>query len=345
MQSDKLQLSFFFLFFGFAAVLTFFVFLPFLDVIILSAIFALLLYPLYQKILPLCGGQGSIAAVIVILIAFVFLAIPLTLLGTQLFGESKNLYQALQEGKTEYLQTVTSFIENPIRVYLPHFSIDIHEYLGKIFDWIGANIGPLVTGTAQVILKIFLATIALFFFLRDGARFAKTFISLSPLDDAYDREIIRRVGITVNSVMRGTLLVAVVQGIITGIGLALFGVPNPALWGSVAALSALIPGIGTALVVIPAVLYLLIVGNTAAAIGFAVWGFFLVGLIDNVLRPYFYGRGVKIHPLFILFSVLGGLIAFGPVGFLLGPLILSLFLALLYVYRILVLKEQAEEVL
>jgi predicted PurR-regulated permease PerM len=343
MQGDKLQLSFFFLFFGFAAVLTFFVFLPFLDVLILSAIFALLLYPLYQKVLPLCGKKESITAALVIVIALIFLVVPLAFLGTKLFGESKNLYQALQEGRTEYLQTVTLFIENPIRAYIPNFSIDVHGYLGKIFDWIGANIGPLVTGTAQILLKIFLATIALFFFLRDGARFAKTFISLSPLNDVYDREIIRRVGITVNSVMRGTLLIAIVQGILVGIGLVLFGVPNPTLWGSIAALTALIPGIGTALVVIPAVLYLIIIGDTAAAIGFAIWGFFLVGLIDNILRPYFYSRGVKIHPLFVLFSVLGGLIAFGPIGFLLGPLILSLFLALLHVYRILILKEESKE--
>ncbi len=344
MQGEKLQISFFFLFFGIATVLTFLVFSPFLNVLIIAAIFALLLQPLYRKVLVVCRGKESVASILVILIAFIFIAIPVGFLGTQLFGESKELYASLEAGKVGYAQSVTSFIENPMRTFLPEFSVDIHGYLGNLFNWISSNIGPFVTGTAQLLLGIFLMLIALFFFLRDGEQFARTFISLSPLDNAYDREIIRRVSITVNSVMRGTLLIAIIQGIITGIGLALFGVPNPTLWGSVAALSALIPGIGTMLVVIPATAYLFLAGHTGAAIGFVIWGFFLVGLIDNLLRPYFYGRGVKIHPLFILFSVLGGLVAFGPIGFLSGPLVLSLFLALLHVYRVLILKEQAEEV-
>lgn len=342
MQSEKLQISFFFLFFGLVAALTIFLFLPFLSVLIISAIIALLLQPIYRRVLLFCKGRGSLASLLVILIALVFVALPLSLLGTQLFQESKDLYLVLQEGRTEYIQTVTTFIETPIQKFLPEFSIDVHDYLAKLFDWTSANLGPLVTGTAELLFEIFLTTVALFFFLRDGERFSRSFMSLSPLDDVYDREIIRRVSATVNSVMRGTLLISVIQGTLVGIGFMIFGVPDPALWGSVAALSALIPGIGTALVIIPAVIYLVITGSSGVAIGLAIWGIIIVGLVDNLLLPYFYSRGVKIHPLFVLFSVLGGLIAFGPIGFLLGPLILSLFMALLSVYRVLVLKEAAE---
>jgi len=342
MPSEKLQLSFFFLFFGLIAALTFFVFMPFLSVLVIAAILAVLLYPLYTHAQSLVRGYGSIASILVILIALVFIAVPISILGVQIFNESKALYTTLQEGRVDYVKTITTFIEQPIRTFLPEFRIDTHEYLAKIFNWISGNLGPFVTGTAQVFLKILLVIIALFFFLRDGAHFAKSFMRLSPLDDVYDREIIKRVSATVNSVMRGTLFIAIIQGFLVGVGLLIFGVPNATLWGSIAALSALIPGIGTGLIVIPSVIYLAIIEHSGAAIGLAIWGIAIVGLVDNFLLPYFYSRGVKIHPVFVLFSVLGGLIVFGPIGFLFGPLVLSLFMSLLYVYRVLVLKESAD---
>lgn len=342
MQNEKLQISFFFIFFGLATALAIFVFLPFLDVLILAAIIALLLYPLYTRALSLCRGRGSLASIIVIMVALVLIAVPLSILGVQIFNESKSLYLTLQEGRTDYVKNITAFIEQPIQAFLPDFKINTHEYLGKIFDWISGNLGPFVTGTAQVFLNLLLMLVALFFFLRDGGQFTKSFMGLSPLDDAYDREIIKRVSATVNSVMRGTLAIALIQGFLVGMGLTIFGVPNATLWGSVAALSALIPGIGTGLIVVPSVLYLVLVGHSTAAFGLAVWGVVVVGLVDNFLLPYFYSRGVKVHPLFVLFSVLGGLITFGPIGFLIGPLALSLFMSLLYVYRVLVLKEGAE---
>lgn len=342
MQNEKLQISFFFLFFGLVAALTFFIFMPFLSVLVIAAIIALLLNPIYKRVLALCRNKRSLASILVILIALVFIAVPLSILGVQIFDESKGLYLTLQEGQAEYVKNVTAFIEQPIRAFLPDFKIDTHEYLGKIFDWISGNLGPFVTGTAQVFLNILLVAIALFFFLRDGGHFAKSFMSLSPLDDAYDREIIKRVSATVNSVMRGTLAIALIQGFLVGMGLTIFGVPNATLWGSIAALSALIPGIGTGLIVIPSIVYLIVMDHSGAAIGLAIWGVVVVGLVDNFLLPYFYSRGVKVHPLFVLFSVLGGLILFGPAGFLFGPLVLSLFMSLLYVYRVLVLKESAD---
>ena len=109
--------------------------------------------------------------------------------------------------------------------------------------------------------------------------------------------------------------------------------PNPVLWGLVAALAALIPGIGTALILIPAIGYLFFTGSTGAAIGLLIWGVVAVGLIDNFLGPMLVNRGVKIHPFLILLSIFGGLSFFGPVGFVLGPLIIALVFALLEIYR------------
>jgi predicted PurR-regulated permease PerM len=113
----------------------------------------------------------------------------------------------------------------------------------------------------------------------------------------------------------------------------IFDIPAPAVWGAVAAIAAFIPGIGTSLVIVPGIIYLLLTGNTAYAIGLAIWGAVAVGLIDNVLGPHLVNKGVHIHPFLILVSVLGGLSTFGPIGFILGPLVLALLFALLEVYR------------
>ena len=166
----------------------------------------------------------------------------------------------------------------------------------------------------------------------------KKLITLSPLADKYDEEISSRIGLAINSVIRGTLVLAIIQGFLTGIGLLLFGVPSPAFWGSVAAVSALVPGVGTALISIPAVIYLLATGSQVAAIGLGIWAIVAVGLIDNLLYPKLVQRRMKIHSFFILLFVLGGLVFFGPMGFILGPVTLSLLAALLDVYTFLVEK-------
>jgi len=140
----------------------------------------------------------------------------------------------------------------------------------------------------------------------------------------------------VNSVVKGSLIVGVVQGVLTGVGFALFGVPNPALWATIAAIASLIPTIGTGLVLIPGISYLFLVGASSNAIGLIIWGVFAVGLVDNFLGPKLIERGVKIHPFLILLSVLGGIGLFGPIGFLAGPLILSWLFALLDMYPALI---------
>jgi predicted PurR-regulated permease PerM len=118
-----------------------------------------------------------------------------------------------------------------------------------------------------------------------------------------------------------------------GIGFGLFGIPNATLWGFLSALLAMVPGLGTGLVTLPAVVYLFAVGKMGAAVGLAIWGFAVVGLVDNFLAPYFYSKGIEIHQVVILFAVLGGIALFGPLGFIYGPVAVALFIALVSVYR------------
>lgn len=341
-DDKKLQIYFFFILFGIVSVLTFFVYRPFLNIILLSAIFAVLLHPFYLKTLAVCRGKKGISAAFVIVITALFIAGPFYFLGTQIFHESKNLYLSNQGSGANFLETLTISIERPTREVFPNFSLDIETHLQNLVDLVSKNIGPLVSGTAFAILGIFLVVVSLFFFLKEGEEFVRLLTKISPLDDKYDREILSKVQGTIQSVLKGTLFIALVQGFLVGIGLLIFNVPNAALWGTLASITALVPGVGTATVIIPAVLYLLLMGNNVAALGLFLWGALLVGLIDNILAPILYSKGVPVHPLFVLFSVLGGLSFFGPMGFLFGPVILSAFLALLHIYRIFILEEKED---
>jgi predicted PurR-regulated permease PerM len=123
------------------------------------------------------------------------------------------------------------------------------------------------------------------------------------------------------------------QGILEGIGLFVFGVPNPVLLGTITVIGALVPMLGTVIVTVPATIYLIATGHIVAATGFLLWGLLIVGLVDNFVRPKVLERETKLHPLLLLLSVLGGINFFGALGFILGPILLSLLFTLLEMYK------------
>jgi predicted PurR-regulated permease PerM len=133
-------------------------------------------------------------------------------------------------------------------------------------------------------------------------------------------------------VATGTVLVAILQGLLAGIGFAIFGIPRPILWGTIGALGALLPGLGTITIMVPGVLYLLYLGNITAAVGLMIWAAVCIVVVDNFISPYLMSRGNNLHPFVVLLSVLGGIALFGPIGFIIGPVMISLFLVLLELY-------------
>jgi predicted PurR-regulated permease PerM len=216
---------------------------------------------------------------------------------------------------------------------------NIDDYLKQGLSWLLQHLGSVFGSFVKTAASSFLFLIALYYLLKDGRKFKAVIIALSPLSDTDDETISQKLAVAIHSVMKGSLLIAFIQGVLTSVGFAIFGVPNAVLWGSVAAIAALIPGIGTALVLIPAILFLFLRGEAFSGVGLIVWGMGAVGLIDNFLGPKLVGRGTQLHPLIILLSVLGSIVFFGPIGFLLGPLIMSLLFALLDIYSSLMGKK------
>jgi predicted PurR-regulated permease PerM len=304
---------------------------PFLIVIILSAALAVVFTPVQRWYLKkITRGNAWLAALLSILTFLIAICGPLALIGISVFHQAQGIYLSLAEQTST--SELISRVNGTINHYFPWSNFRIEDRALGIAGAVTSRLGDIVSFVFETLFSLFLVILAMFYFLKDGARWRSSIIKNSPLSDDSTNRVMQKLSHAVNGVIKGYLLIGVLQGVLLGLGLWLFGIPNPALWGVFAGIASLIPTIGTALVSVPAVIFLFSVGNTAAAIGLAVWSGFLVGLIDNLLSPVIVGRKIDIHPMFILFSVLGGIALMGPAGILIGPLVVSFIYALTSVY-------------
>lgn len=339
MTHKTIQTVFFLTLLTGALVLLFFIIKPFFSSLVLAFTFAIVFYPIHRRLVSLFGGRKSVASFTTILLILLVVLLPLFFLGAQVFSEGRSFYLNNQD-ISRFLEIIPVGHSAMVQEWVLSFTSNLNYYLQQGIAWGLTHVGDVFSSIAQFFLSVVISLIATYFLLKEGPELKKKLIHISPLSDRFDRQIIDRLQLAVSTVIRGALVIAVIQGILSGIGFTLTGVPNPALWGTVTMFASLIPGIGTALVMIPCVLYLVLSGHLVMGIVLALWGTTAVGLIDNFLSPYLVGRGVKIHGFIIMLSVLGGLGIFGPVGFLMGPLVVSFLFALLDIYPMLILHEE-----
>jgi predicted PurR-regulated permease PerM len=345
-SSNKIQSHFFFTLLIGALILMFFIFKPYIGSLVLAVVFAVIFSPLHNfvsKKLSVKKDRKNLSAIVTLLIIISLVLTPLLFIAGQVSIEARNLYSSLTSESREIpiIETVNNSINTLVHKVAPasliengEMVVDINHYIKLGLLWSFTNIDSLFSAAAKLVFNLFIMMLALFYMLRDGAKLRKQVIYYSPLIDSDDEKIFTKLENAINSVIKGSLSVGLIQGTLTGIGFAIFGVPNPVLWGCFAVIAALIPGIGTALVIIPGVLYLLFIGSFIPMIGLIIWGALAVGMVDNFIGPSLINKGIHIHQFLILLSVLGGLSFFGPIGFILGPLILSLLFALLDIYKI-----------
>ncbi len=322
-------------FLGFLTLVTIFVlilFRPFFPVIILGASLAVVLHPLYIWIrTKLVRGQSWAAALISVILFVVVLCGPLFGIGVVVFNQTQDLYQSLAHG--EATPMIQKFGESINSILPPEIAFNVQDKLTEVVSFVTANLAVVFTTTLSTLFSLIVIILIIFYFLKDGDSWRRSVILMSPLSDKDDEKILSKLEHSINGVIKGYVIVGLAQGFLMGVGLAIFGVPSPALWAVLAAFASLVPTIGTAVIAIPAVIYLAATGHMPAAIGMTIWAVLIVGMIDNLLNPFVIGSRVDIPPLMVLFSVLGGIALMGPIGILVGPLAVSLLYSLVSIYR------------
>jgi predicted PurR-regulated permease PerM len=322
-----------------ASLILFFVFWPFIQILTLAAVLANLFHSPFEEMVHALRGRRTIAALCVVFVVCVFIIAPMLLLGTQMFWEAQGVYQSANSGG-HFMQAIQNTIEVPIQRYIPEFTLDLSVYARSILGFISNNLASFVSQAFFVLFYTFLLLLTFFFFLRDGKQMIAAVSDYSPFSDEHTAEILGRVNHAIDSIIRGTFFVALIRWFLIGVGFFMFGIQDAVLWSSIGGLVGAIPGLGTPFVFVPAVLYLYVEGNTYAALGLATFGVLVLVVIDNVLGPYFFSRGLEVQPVFVLLAILGGILFFGPLGFILGPIVLSVFLAVVHMYRVSVLDVE-----
>ncbi len=332
--SPKTQHYFFLAIFIAAAWLMFEICRPFINSLVLAGSLAIVFYPIFHKINHALKGRRSLASIFTLIIIMVLVFTPLLIIGSLLFGEVRSLYLSIvnHSGGAGGINQMVGAVQDKLRIFLPDVRLDVAYYAEQALQWTFLNLNTFFSSFVGILLNGFVMIVALFFFLRDGKKLHDKLLVWSPLGDKYGEGIFTKIVSAVNSVVKGSLVVAIVQGVFASVGFALLGVPNPIIWGVTAMIASLIPGFGTALVTVPCIIYLYFTAPLWHTLALAAWALGGVGLIDNFITPSILNRGMKIHPFLVLLSVLGGIAFFGPIGFIIGPIMLAFFFALLDIY-------------
>jgi predicted PurR-regulated permease PerM len=182
------------------------------------------------------------------------------------------------------------------------------------------------------VLDVFVMAYAMFYFLREGDRVLAKIFYYMPLNDDDETRVLELMTSVTRATIKGTLVIGVIQGALGGIGFFFAGLDGAAFWGTMMTILSVVPGIGSALVWVPAVIYLFVIGQTLTALLLLGWCAVVVGTIDNVLRPMLVGKDAQMPDLMILIGTLGGLVLFGPIGFIIGPIVCGLFVTVWEIY-------------
>jgi predicted PurR-regulated permease PerM len=300
---------------------------------ILAAAFAVVLNPVYLWIKKnLVKNISWLASMLTVIIFLLFLCIPLFFIGKAIFIQTQNLYFSIVNSGTSgnFIESINTSVNKLLPV---GFNFDIHTKIVEMVSSLSNNLAQFFSSTLNSIVMFILMIFTLFYLLKDGEAWEKGLLKFFPLSDENTNDIIKNLKKSINRIFKGTFIIAIAQGVLAWFGFMVFGVPNAIIWGVVAGIASFVPSMGTSVVSIPAVLFLYITGMQIQAFGLLLWSVLLIGMIDNILSPYIISKDTEIPSLLVLFSILGALALMGPIGILVGPLVLSLLYSLIAIYK------------
>lgn len=326
----------------FISVLFFSMIRTFLMAIFLAGLFSALAHPLYLRFERRLRGRRSLASLATLLLIVCFVVLPLLGLMGIVTAQALRVGNSVKPWVQQQIAHPDAFFAT--LKSLPYFD-QIAPYrdmaLQKAGEMVGGVSGFLINslssatvGTVNFIFTTMVMLYAMYFFLMDGEKLIQKILYYLPLEDNDERRMLERFTSVARATLKGTAVIGILQGGVAGVAFAVVGIPSAVFWGVIMAVLSIIPGIGTALVWLPAAILLGAAGHVAGAVGLAVFCAVVVGGLDNLLRPILVGKDTQMHELLIFFGTMGGILMFGMIGFVIGPIIAALFVTVWDIYGV-----------
>jgi predicted PurR-regulated permease PerM len=314
---------------------------PFLGPVLWAALLAFMLFPLHARLRKALGGRDTVAAVLMTVGVMLVVVVPVAVVGGVFGKQASDLVSRLSSSaglaqigqpsdvlKWPAVDQVIQWVGTWVPVTKEQAQESMISAGRQLLQSIAAGAGSFFASVLGAVLGAFLTVFLFFFFVRDGEQMVGRAMALVPLDDRRKGELLSHLSNVLQAVVLGSLVTALVQGTLVGIGFAIAGLPWATVFAVLAIGASLIPIVGTAMVWIPAALWLFVSGHPGLGVFLAIWGAVVVSSADNVVRPLFVSSRASMSTLPVFIGIIGGVSAFGAIGAVLGPVVIALALAL-----------------
>jgi predicted PurR-regulated permease PerM len=313
---------------------------PFYFPLFWAAVIAGIFQPLYRRINRRLN-HPSLSTMLIFLVIAVIILLPAGVVGTLVFNESLQLYGKLSpdpKNIDQGFQNIIGMITNNPLADLLHIDKSVliekaSEVLRSVTNYIFVNLTTLTQNTLGLLVQFAIMFYALFFFIRDGEKFLRTAMRILPLGLGREKLLYNRFVITARSTLKVTLIIGGIQGALGGIVFLITNIEGAVIWGLLMMIMAVVPVVGCSIIWGPAGILMLLNGQLWEGILILASGFLVISMVDNLMRPLLIGKDVEMHPLLIFLSTLGGIVLFGFSGFVIGPIITSMMLAIWDMYE------------
>lgn len=311
---------------------------PFYGAIFWGVVLAILFMPMYRRLLVSSRQRPTLAALATLLVILLIVILPVTLITALLIQEGSVVFQRIQSGElnfSQYLQQIVGALPAWLMQWLDRFGLGDLDALQRRLATGAAQSSQVIAARAfnigqntfDLLINFFIVLYLVFFLLRDGAGLSRRINEAIPLPTQDKRALLGKFATVTRATVKGNILVAIAQGALGGLAFAFLGVHGAVLWAVVMAFLSLLPAVGAALIWLPVAIYLLVTGAIWQGVALIAYGVLVIGLVDNVLRPILVGKDTKMPDYLVLMSTLGGMSLFGLNGFVIGPVIAAMFIA------------------
>ncbi len=314
-------------------VLAFLLIKPFIGAILFAGILAYMLHPLHKKLSKFIKSPNW-SAVLITFIIIIVIAILLWLIAQIAIKEAFNLYLSIQHLDIfNTLNTLLSKLFPDSPDLSRQLTLALQQTLTQAINSFMTQVGKVITNAPELFLQIFVSFFVAFYFLRDGESIIKSIREILPFDEEVKDRLFKRSDDITKATVYGQVIVGLIQGATAGIGFYIFGAPSPLFFSILAILFAVIPFVGPAIVWVPVSILMMVSGQIMPGLYLLAFGILVVSWIDNVVRPSIVGKKARINPIIALVGMLGGLVLLGPIGLVIGPLILEYLLIFIQLYK------------